>query len=686
MSLRALISSLTGNPETSLPDDFVLEDKIPAETVISRNADGNAVSTYGDPIWDISYKGLSGSAVFYFDQWDKTLNDSDIKEEITDELKRIQYYRLNLRGRNGKVRQPQSVRIDATLKLARIALSCSISMTKLLSVRAYNNTVFTHLKTESHNSLKDVKQTIEEIILCAHDNAYELQGLKTDNAYLLIDGIKALISRSSRAYKNAQRHQHFVIPTRIYADVIDKSGELVDNFNSVRFRILDLYQTRFEIQQNENLDYAANQNREARPNEVMWQDAIKEHDLTNYIETYQINDMQELSSHLKLVQSACSVFIQIFSGMRVGEVRKLSSNPFFRVEVDTTEVFIIKGYTHKAIGGGLLTGTHWITADFVESSVQSAQVIGRIAGLLNDYDLEKCGTEFYPLFPSLKYNPSKTRKNTSPSNRLYAAAPISSNISDRFIRYFKDLDCAEIVKEDIGKIALANRFQDLTKKGVIVGEKWPLKTHQFRRSLAAYSARSGLVTVGDTKYQFQHLFEDMSLYYRSGSLYVENFIDSETEDGMALEELIADMQMEFRIAQFESYEATLLGNDRLFGGEGTRLQRIKDRGEPLIITTDRETTYKNFIEGRMVYKQGPLGGCTNINNCDKLSLTVLGACAECSFSVCDSRSIVKVERELVRLKKMQSRFKPDSSFHKQIQSEIDVLERTIDKQKPKDSA
>ncbi|WP_254894186.1 hypothetical protein, partial [Pseudomonas aeruginosa] len=96
----------------------------------------------------------------------------------------------------------------------------------------------------------------------------------------------------------------------------------------------------------------------------------------------------------------------------------------------------------------------------------------------------------------------------------------------------------------------------------------------------------------------------MTSYYRRGNAFAVNFLQTE-ESQLWLDEL----EYERRKAQFIDFEANVINStSRLWGGEGNRIQAARDKGRPLIITTDRAATQKKFEKGEMVYKLGPIGG------------------------------------------------------------------------------
>lgn len=55
------------------------------------------------------------------------------------------------------------------------------------------------------------------------------------------------------------------------------------------------------------------------------------------------------------------------------------------------------------------------------------------------------------------------------------------------------------------------------------GAFWPLRTHQFRRSLAVHLRRLDLISTNDLIRQFKHLIRGMTEWYMSGALNASHF-------------------------------------------------------------------------------------------------------------------------------------------------------------------
>ena len=84
-------------------------------------------------------------------------------------------------------------------------------------------------------------------------------------------------------------------------------------------------------------------------------------------------------------------------------------------------------------------------------------------------------------------------------------------------------------------------------------------------------------------------------------------------------------------------------NAPLFGGEGTRLQVLKDQNQAPSFLTDKKQTEKYIFEGKIAYKKTVLGGCSRVSGCNKLGFSYVTACIPCSYSIFNEDSIDALE-------------------------------------------
>lgn len=81
----------------------------------------------------------------------------------------------------------------------------------------------------------------------------------------------------------------------------------------------------------------------------------------------------------------------------------------------------------------------------------------------------------------------------------------------------------------------------------------------------------------------------MASYYRKGSTFAVNFVDIDDpiDEHRSQILFVESMQQEMKLAEYLDYEERVIENQESSGGgEGKRINRAYEKGEPLIIVTD----------------------------------------------------------------------------------------------------
>ena len=235
-------------------------------------------------------------------------------------------------------------------------------------------------------------------------------------------------------------------------------------------------------------------------------------------------------------------------------------------------------------------------------------------------------------------------------------------------------DDLRICEEDLAELEAFDGFRNWREeKDCQVGEYWNICTHQFRRSLAVYGARSGMIGLGALSVQFKHLTESMTLYYRNNAVFAPNILVSDSQ-----KEFIQELEYQRLVhsyAQFE--EGVINSSSKLFGGAGTYLQLQKDREQLLKVFPDRDETIKRMKKGEIAYKASLFGACTNPDSCEKISFTAITSCLSCAHAVFDVESAEKMQKAVQRLKRMRDVEAQGSLLYGQIDNDIMALNKMI---------
>ncbi|MCW5595606.1 MAG: hypothetical protein KIT07_01090 [Anaerolineales bacterium] len=465
----------------------------------------------------------------------------------------------------------------------------------------------------------------------------------------------------------SNQRQHAPLPTRIYGGLINNLSTEFDDIEAHAPRLLAAL--RDAIMEYERATVIQRSNRISVGPSI-----IEKHRLGDYLTRRGFNiaskALNALSGAVSEIFLVCKLQIHSFSGMRHDEAKTL---PFHCM----VKHLAGHGRTHSMIAGvtskfnkGRPLRAHWVTTDCegfraVRLAMQFASVIYESLDLTPSKD--DAHKDNYPVFPSTNYLP--WFRMTMVCKHRVLAANMNLNrakkaLLDRLIPVIEEQDIAEL--EEIDPFRAWRDEMEFA-----IGQRWPLTTHQLRRSLAVYANASGLVRFSSLRRQLQHITREMSLYYGRGSTFCKNFI---AYDPDGFKKHVAP------VWQDGSDEAMMLAftrdvlnsNEPMFGGAGNFYQRQKERGEVM----SREDVKKQMKAGLLSYRSGPLGGCTKPGRCDKrkgLDLIDISCVTEgCKNLVGKHSKIIRV----IQLKRASVAHITQGSIEAEIErEELETLER-----------
>lgn len=205
-----------------------------------------------------------------------------------------------------------------------------------------------------------------------------------------------------------------------------------------------------------------------------------------------------------------------------------------------------------------------------------------------------------------------------------------------------------------------------SEEDFVVGKMWHLTTHQFRRSLALYAQRSGLVSLQSLKMQLQHLTEEMSRYYARGSMFARNFIgDVRDHFGVEWQETRAE-------SSGLSYLKLRKLDEPLFGGHVAWMRHRVSSSE-VEVADEREETMTMFRLGQISYTETLVGGCTRVGECYQPAIRLLNfGCLkeDCRHLVC---SLPKLERVISAQENFVKKLSPNSVEYRTEMADLEVL-------------
>lgn len=386
--------------------------------------------------------------------------------------------------------------------------------------------------------------------------------------------------------------------------------------------------------------------------------------LKDYFKKYEItSDVMGVTVWIHTVQTAIKYLIHIYSGMRDTEVNSLPLECVENKTIAGKKHFIICGFTTKFSNDGPLKA-RWVTSIEGNQAILCGRKIAScIYSLMSTYsqDVSDAGFPRY-LFIPVSY--LRCASGRPPSGKY----PMFGKFKGRrpIARFLPVIEA-----EDIRELEKIQPNRDW--RGDVdfaIGERWPLTSHQCRRSLAIYAHKSGLVTLPSLRRQLKHITDAMSLFYAKGSNHATNFI------GPNKKHFGAEWRDTEAISAAMSYEKHVLdSHEKQFGGYIHFLKhRLTD--ETGIIAIDREETRKKFKKGQLAYRETVLGGCTSTEHCEHASIeifssTCLEGCANLAGSVTKLRTLAKAQEKFVLS------LAPDSLEYATEHRQLQIMEKVL---------
>lgn len=675
-SFNSYLYSL-GIAELFLPDEYNLENNqlnIPNTFVLSRMKSGETLSAYADNVWDLSPYLPKCYCKLNFKTWLENVREGDfLFAQIRAEMKKVIFALLYVKTGKSIIKCIENRHI-VLRQFAAIAYRNGCTLTQLFSNAAYIaklNDIYTGI---SYHAALRIKDFLTDCFVIQQQYPLVIPAFST---YQPIEHL-AKIAAQLRLQSGKVGPQTKVIPSRIYIALINSLAEQLDEFNQHALALKQWFQ---RTKQDANFALMPVEFKRAK-RAISFADARDILGLTTLFEKHQIQKHANLTSYITLIQGMAKLWIHLFTGMRDNEVNQLSYNCYQKVKSNEHEIHVLVGYTSKLHGGGNKS-TYWISFEDIQIGVNAAQSIGEIYALLNPHYKISNPCE-YPLFPTL-YSQKRRHKNNSNienetdfvSNFLGAPTKTQSNFNQYLNRISVSLgDGLRITESDLAELEAFDGFRNWREeKDCQIGEYWKLCTHQFRRSLAVYGARSGVIGLGALSVQYKHLTEAMTLYYCENSVFAPNILASNTQ-----KEFIQELEYQRFVHSYTQFKDSVINSSsHLFGGAGTYWQLLKADGQILKIFPNRDEAVKRLKKGEIAYKQSLFGACTNPDSCEKISFTTITSCLSCAYAIFDIASAEKMDKAVQRLQRVRDMQEKDSLLYGQMDSEIMALNKTIRK-------
>ena len=666
-----------GVAELFLPDEYNLLNNqlsVPSTFVLSRMKSGETLSVYSDNVWDFSPYLPKCHCRLNFDSWLENACENDFLFcQIRAEMKKISFALLYIKSGKSIIKSIEQ-RHTVLRQFAAIAYRNGCTLTQLFGDASYIAKLNDIYAGVSYHTALRIKAFLTDCFVIQQQYPLVIPAFST---YQPIQHLAKLVAQL-RLQSGKVGPQTKLIPSRIYMALINILADQLNEFNQYAPALLQWFQ---RTQQDINFALMPVEFRRAK-RAISFTNARDLLGLTELFENHQIRKHANLTRYMTLIQGMAKLWIHLFTGMRDNEVNQLSYDCYQTVQSNEHLVHVLMGYTSKLHGGGNKS-TYWISFEDIQIGVNAAQSIGEIYALLNlHYDLSNPAE--YPLFPTLYSQKHRNKNNQNIKNETdfvshFSGAPTrtQANFNQYLGRISVSLgDGLRIIESDLAELEAFDAFRNWRdEKDCQMGKYWNICTHQFRRSLAVYGARSGVIGLGALSVQYKHLTEAMTLYYRENSVFAPNILANDSQ-----KEFIQELQYQRLVDSYVQFEEGVIhSSSRLLGGAGTYLQLQKDREQLLTVFPNRNAAIKRMKKGEIAYKASLFGACTNPDSCEKISFTAITSCLSCAHAVFDAGSAEKMQKAVQRLQRVRDTQAQGSLLYGQMDSDILALNKMIQK-------
>jgi len=673
-------------PHKLLPDqpDRISVGGIEPEMVIARNVTGEVVSRFKDDSWD--YRAYGQRSPFYFASWwDESKRGAmdKLARTLTDEIKLIHWLQQNNTTANGSRSRGQSgaVQVMSPLKgIAKIAHGLGITLYEAEHSAKFQVALKTSIaaSAEGFKLLDALSGLLADLAHFQSDPNIECAVPRLAPEDSLHD-VQSLVKRLKKK-KLEEKKQTPLIPTRLFATLI--TGAL-EQLNALEPHLPKLEEFIKAIYADPHLLTA---------NYIEWGNSLQRvkrvypgRDFSNYLsaksmcvsssETLRRYGLRELFSKHDIGsikgmrvfiahhQTLCAILIHAFSGMRSSEVRVMPYEPVIhQAAKGFGDLPVLVSHLKKFEQANFSRALTWATSKEGVYAVKIAQQLARLNWFRN-----RPADEAFPDNAPLWIPPTL--------NRMCAHGHYATPLSDHFWStnmWKATVQSLGLVieQDDIDELVTFDAFRswDVDPR-FSVGNLWPLTSHQFRRSVAVYASRSGMVSLPTLKTQYKHLSATMTAYYGENSSYAQSFLIDEKGHPIDNTSILSAFRDEKQFnASLLLYERVIQTSEPLKGPKGTEIQLAKDRGKLPKMLSSRAETEKAIKQGRLSFKETPVGGCLLKGVCSNFGIDVVLPCTSNCKDAILTKDKLKAYVENLRFE--QEMMSPKSKPYKAIEAEI----------------
>lgn len=615
-------------PATCEPDHAPqLYGKPKPDFVLCRDKNGKATAVYGEAVWDFNPYRLSASKVtrICFD----TIFDDDGKEQqvLIEEAKYLLYCVIYFAG-GGRLGTLSANTLLQYMVLLRTAMRFCYAQKQKPMVGVL-----------SLQQLFTVPVYLAAFIRGQNFYGKTLGGILNQ---LVRVGEKCLgyaaLNPNTLNLKRYDIKQHPVIPTRIYLNLINITGDLLDQLyqgaGAFESFIECFADEHYGLSHKVQTDRRLGGKSQFRPD---MSNAIKLHGLSMvFTNEFACSHKRYLQRVLLKMQYVAKTVIHLYTGMRDQEVMRMPYNCLSEQTVresvvddqnivrDQSQAVNVLSTTTKFTG--YKKSGAWFAPGEVVKAIEIAQAICR--GLAKLYKIElddRCPLFLNPSIVGYSRHTDEVTVGSFDSKRTQLSA----------------LQALTIQANDLTELAQSDPTRDFyNETAFAIGQPWPLCSHQLRRSLAFYGSSSGFVSLPSLRAQYKHMTIQMSRYYTNGFDNLRTIFGCYDDKSKNFELPRNHFAFEFQMAMPMSVVNQLIADllfseEPLFGGTGSYMERQKERvkfGE-IHIKDARADTEQRVKNGVISYRATLLGGCTKVGRCNSFLLGDYTECLSCEGAI-----------------------------------------------------
>jgi hypothetical protein len=589
----------------------------PRDWVCIEDRDGNPVSRWGDPVWDL-HPWTGKVMTFNFGDGPRRTTRSPENDQANADILRL------LVTWRGWMSRGRKLAANTLLGSFAVPIGKIVALCSQHKILASNLSRYPALIEEIARSI--AKSKFETVV----GELDRLRDARDVLGFELLD--QAGIQRLKAAQPNHVPEQTEYIPPRIWTYIVMRLRECIDDYLAHQRRIeecfafcADAYEKngitagRMSGRTYKHAPFASPSGRNGKRCGITYQgpfaDTAQRFGIRDVLERWVggpkgIRKIQGFSNYFTLIQSVALADLLSFTLMRIEEGTTIRRNC---LSWHDDEVYgripLIQAETTKTDPDD---NALWITSPSVESAIRVLTSVARMR-------LHCVGkwTEVgnpYLINPALEYWGSK-----GPKTHL-GLRPSIQTFHEVAIKFPKLFSAHQLtITEDDLKIARAV-CPTLNKDMFQVGYLWHLAWHQLRRTGAVNMFASGEISDSSMQLQMKHLTRLMPLYYGRGNT------------SLHLNEVTRVLLVN---AQYETMGRQLAAvqTDRFVSPYGDehkeKLLALAGDDSPVnLISKDNAIRYENAARKHHInFRLTVLGGCMKNGPCDGDCVSSVGDCA-----------------------------------------------------------